>query len=122
MTRPTPNTAVTFGIATAPQQISYDDILRVWKEADTIPRIEHASLFDHLLPISGDPNGPIFEGWTLLSALAAQTKRLRLGLLVTSNRFRPPAMLAKIAASGLVGYCAPRSASWGHRSGHGSAG
>lgn len=35
----------------------------------------------------------------LLSALAAQTKRLRLGLLVSSNRFRPPAMLSKIAAT-----------------------
>ena len=49
------------------------------------------------MPIGGDPDGPIFEGWTLLSALAAQTERLRLGLLVTSNRFRPPAVLAKIA-------------------------
>jgi alkanesulfonate monooxygenase SsuD/methylene tetrahydromethanopterin reductase-like flavin-dependent oxidoreductase (luciferase family) len=88
-----------FGIATAPQQVSYHDVLRVWKEADAIPQIEHAWLFDHLLPIGGDPNGPIFEGWTLLSALAAQTERLRLGLLVTSNRFRPPAMLAKIAAT-----------------------
>jgi alkanesulfonate monooxygenase SsuD/methylene tetrahydromethanopterin reductase-like flavin-dependent oxidoreductase (luciferase family) len=88
-----------FGIATAPQQVSYEDILRVWSEADAIPQIEHAWLFDHLLPIGGDPNGPIFEGWTLLAALAAQTQRLRLGLLVTSNRFRPPAMLAKIAAT-----------------------
>ena len=51
------------------------------------------------MPIGGDPDGPIFEGWTLLSALAAQTQRLRLGLLVTSNRFRPPAMLAKIATT-----------------------
>ena len=51
------------------------------------------------MPIGGDPDGPIYEGWTLLSALAAQTQRLRLGLLVTSNRFRPPAMLAKIAAT-----------------------
>jgi alkanesulfonate monooxygenase SsuD/methylene tetrahydromethanopterin reductase-like flavin-dependent oxidoreductase (luciferase family) len=88
-----------FGIATAPQQVTYRDIQRVWREADTIPQIEHAWLFDHLMPIAGDPNGPIFEGWTLLSALAAQTERLRLGLLVTSNRFRPPAMLAKIAAT-----------------------
>jgi alkanesulfonate monooxygenase SsuD/methylene tetrahydromethanopterin reductase-like flavin-dependent oxidoreductase (luciferase family) len=88
-----------FGIATGPQQVSYHDILRVWREADTIPQIEHAWLFDHLMPIGGDPGGPIFEGWTLLSALAAQTQRLRLGLLVTSNRFRPPAMLAKIAAT-----------------------
>ncbi|WP_374226861.1 LLM class flavin-dependent oxidoreductase [Ktedonobacter sp. SOSP1-85] len=88
-----------FGIMTAPSQVSYRDVLRVWREADTIPEIEHAWLFDHLMPIFGDPNGPTFEGWTLLSALAAQTERLRLGLLVTSNRFRPPAMLAKIAAT-----------------------
>ena len=88
-----------FGIMTATSQVSYQDVLRVWREADEIPEIEHAWLFDHLMPIGGDPNGPTFEGWTLLSALAAQTERLRLGLLVTSNRFRPPAMLAKIAAT-----------------------
>ena len=88
-----------FGIATAPQQVSYHDVLRVWREADTIPAIEHAWLFDHLMPIGGAPDGPVFEGWTLLPALAAQTERLRLGLLVTSNRFRPPAVLAKIATT-----------------------
>jgi alkanesulfonate monooxygenase SsuD/methylene tetrahydromethanopterin reductase-like flavin-dependent oxidoreductase (luciferase family) len=88
-----------FGIMTAPSQVTYRDVLRVWREADALPSIEHAWLFDHLMPISGDPNGPTFEGWTLLAALAAQTQRLRLGLLVTSNRFRPPAMLAKIAAT-----------------------
>jgi alkanesulfonate monooxygenase SsuD/methylene tetrahydromethanopterin reductase-like flavin-dependent oxidoreductase (luciferase family) len=95
----TQTTTVSFGIATAPQQVTYDDLQRVWREADAIGEIEHAWLFDHLLPIAGDQKGPIFEGWTLLSALAAQTERLRLGLLVTSNRFRPPAMLAKIAAT-----------------------
>jgi alkanesulfonate monooxygenase SsuD/methylene tetrahydromethanopterin reductase-like flavin-dependent oxidoreductase (luciferase family) len=90
---------ISFGFATAPQRVDYADILRVWREADTVPEIEHAWLFDHLMPIAGDRHGPIFEGWTLLSALAAQTSRLRLGLLVTSNRFRPPAVLAKIATT-----------------------
>jgi alkanesulfonate monooxygenase SsuD/methylene tetrahydromethanopterin reductase-like flavin-dependent oxidoreductase (luciferase family) len=94
-----PSAQPRFGIMTAPQQVNYDDVLRVWLEADAIPEIEHAWLFDHLKPLGGDPLGPIFEGWTLLAALAAQTRRLRLGLLVTSNRFRPPAMLAKIAAT-----------------------
>lgn len=84
---------------TAPAQVAYDDVLRVWHEADGIPRIEHAWLFDHLMPLGGDPNGPAFEGWTLLSALAARTERLRLGVTVTSNRFRPPATPAKISAT-----------------------
>ena len=88
-----------FGIMTAPQNVDYHDLVRVWREADTIPEIEHAWLFDHLMPIGGDPGGPILEGWTLLSALAAQTRRLRLGMMVTSNRFRPPAVLAKIATT-----------------------
>ncbi len=88
-----------FGIATAPQQVDYTDLARVWHEADAVPEIEHAWLFDHLMPIGGNRLGPIYEGWTLLSAIAAQTGRLRLGLLVTSNRLRPPAVLAKIATT-----------------------
>lgn len=89
----------TFGIMTAQQHVDYRDLVRVWQEADAVDAIDHAWLFDHLLPIAGDLDGPILEGWTLLSALAAATRRLRLGILVTSNRFRPPAMLAKIATT-----------------------
>ncbi|MEV4350816.1 LLM class flavin-dependent oxidoreductase [Actinoplanes sp. NPDC049596] len=88
-----------FGIMTPQMQDDYAGILRVWREADALDLIEHAWLFDHLMPIGGDPDGPILEGWTLLSALAARTERLRLGLMVTSNRFRPPAVLAKIATT-----------------------
>lgn len=90
---------MSFGLMTAPSHVSYDDILRVWREADDTPEIEHVWLYDHLLPIYGDPRGPTFEGWSLLSALAPQTTRLRVGILVSSNRFRPPALLAKIAAT-----------------------
>ncbi|MFF5344559.1 LLM class flavin-dependent oxidoreductase [Streptomyces althioticus] len=94
-----PSARPSFGIMTAPSQVGYDDLVRVWREADEVPEIEHAWLFDHLMPIWGDPEGPTFEGWTLLAALAAQTRRLRLGVMVTSNRFRPPAVLAKIATT-----------------------
>jgi alkanesulfonate monooxygenase SsuD/methylene tetrahydromethanopterin reductase-like flavin-dependent oxidoreductase (luciferase family) len=89
----------TFGIKTTPMHVDYDDLLRVWQEADLVPEIQDAWLWDHLLPLAGPKDGPVYEGWTLLSALAAQTERLRLGLLVTSNRIRQPAVLGKIAGT-----------------------
>lgn len=90
---------ISFGIKTVPAHTTYPDILRVWQEADDIPEIEHAWLWDHFLPLFGDVGGPIFEGWTLLAALAARTERIRLGLMVTNNRARPPAVLGKMAAT-----------------------
>ncbi|WP_369265666.1 LLM class flavin-dependent oxidoreductase [Streptomyces sp. R35] len=64
-----------------------------------------------MLPLRWPNSSCTYESWTLLAALAAQTERLRLGLLVTSNRIRPPAVLGKIAttthqpsgAGGIVG-------------------
>ncbi|MBV9616743.1 MAG: LLM class F420-dependent oxidoreductase [Ktedonobacteraceae bacterium] len=88
-----------FGIKTAPQNTTYEDMLRVWQEADEIPAIEHAWLFDHFMPLGNDPTGPCLEGWSLLAAYAAQTKRLRLGLMVTGNTYRHPAVLANIGAT-----------------------
>ncbi len=88
-----------FGIKTAPQNTTYQDMQRVWLEADTIPSIEHAWLFDHFMPINGDITGPCLEGWSLLSAFAAQTSHLRVGLMVTGNTYRHPAVLANIAAT-----------------------
>jgi alkanesulfonate monooxygenase SsuD/methylene tetrahydromethanopterin reductase-like flavin-dependent oxidoreductase (luciferase family) len=52
-----------------------------------------------MLPLSGPKDGPCFEGWTLLTALAAQTRRLQLGLLVTNSQIRQPAVLGKIATT-----------------------
>lgn len=45
------------------------------------------------------PQGPYFEGWTLLAALAAQTSKIRIGVLVSCNTFRHPALLAKEAVT-----------------------
>ncbi|MEU4196002.1 LLM class flavin-dependent oxidoreductase [Kribbella sp. NPDC026611] len=90
---------LTFGLKTSPMHVPYADIQRVWLEADKVPQIRDAWLWDHFLPLAGPKDGDVLEGWTLLTALAAQTTRLRLGLLVTSNRIRPPAVLGKIAST-----------------------
>jgi alkanesulfonate monooxygenase SsuD/methylene tetrahydromethanopterin reductase-like flavin-dependent oxidoreductase (luciferase family) len=90
---------LTFGLKTSPMHTSYAAILRAWQQADEVPEIAHAWLWDHMLPLSGPKDGPIYEGWTLLTALAAQTRQLRLGLLVTNNQIRQPAVLGKIAST-----------------------
>ncbi len=51
---------------------------------------------DHFLRPS-NPKAPYFEGWTLLAALAAETTRTRVGVLVGSNTFRHPALVAQQA-------------------------
>jgi alkanesulfonate monooxygenase SsuD/methylene tetrahydromethanopterin reductase-like flavin-dependent oxidoreductase (luciferase family) len=52
---------------------------------------------DHLL--SGPPEEGIHEGWTILAALAASTRRVELGQLVTCTSFRHPALLTKMATT-----------------------
>ncbi len=88
-----------FGIKTSQANVSYAQVLRVWEDADAIDVFESAWLWDHLVPLRGPITGSALEAWTLLAALAARTRRLRLGVIVSSNRLRSPAMLAKMAAT-----------------------
>lgn len=89
---------IRFGIQTAQQGVEWIQMLELWRKADAWG---YDSLwnFDHFYPLYVDPEGPCFEGWTTLSALAQATTRARIGHLVNGNTYRHPCITAKMAAT-----------------------
>src|SRR4051812_31376210 len=88
-----------FAIKTSPQDTTWADMLAVWQAADELDVFESGWTFAPFYPIFGDSTGPCLEGWVTLTALAQATSRLRVGVLVTGNVYRHPAVLANMAAS-----------------------
>lgn len=52
--------------------------------------------WDHLYPIVGSHQGPMFEGYLSLAGWVAATSRIRMGLMVGANPFRNPAVVGKM--------------------------
>jgi F420-dependent oxidoreductase-like protein len=56
-------------------------------------------VYDHFHSVPEPTQEVTYEAWTLMAALAATTDSVRLGQMCTCNTYRPPAYLAKVAAS-----------------------
>jgi F420-dependent oxidoreductase-like protein len=89
---------IRFGVQTAPQHVTFEALRETWRLIDG-SGYDTAWLFDHFFPILSDPSGPCYEGWTTLTALACETSLTQIGILVTGNTYRHPAVLAKMGAT-----------------------
>ena len=80
------------------QYTTWPELLEAGKRAD---RLGYDTLWtwDHLYPIVGSWEGPILEGYTVLTAWAMATERIRIGLMVGANTVREPALTAKIVTT-----------------------
>jgi F420-dependent oxidoreductase-like protein len=88
-----------FAIKTRPEHQTWEELRDIWVAADEVPLFESIWNWDHFYPLTGDLHGPNFEGWTMLSAMAALTSRIRIGCQVTAMPYRHPAVLANMAAT-----------------------
>jgi alkanesulfonate monooxygenase SsuD/methylene tetrahydromethanopterin reductase-like flavin-dependent oxidoreductase (luciferase family) len=89
---------IALGILPWSQAATWPELRDVAQRVDALG-YDHLWSWDHLYAIYGDPDQPIFEGWSLVAAWAALTRRTRLGLLVGANTLRNPGLVAKSAVT-----------------------
>ena len=88
---------VRFGVVLRQEKIDFKPIRETAELCDELG-YHSVWFYDHLLGM-GSIDSDILEAWTLMSALSTVTSKVKIGTLVLCNSFRPPSLLAKMAAT-----------------------
>ncbi|MEX2227879.1 MAG: LLM class flavin-dependent oxidoreductase [Dehalococcoidia bacterium] len=78
--------------------IAWDELLQVARTIDAESRFASLWISDAMMG-NGPPDDPRLDAWSALAAIAQATSRVRLGVLVSGNAYRHPALLAKMATT-----------------------
>jgi probable F420-dependent oxidoreductase len=84
------------GVQLHPQHTSMADLRAAWERADALG-VDSIWTWDHFYPLYGDRDGPHFEGYSILSAMAVTTSTATIGMMVTCNSYRNPELVADMA-------------------------